>query len=113
VVFFAVLYNLVALGLRARYLVLGYRLGDRVLEPVGRDHLADRGLELRALSACAAGAFLPALAVQAGKLGVPAAVAWAAGACGVGAMLLLGRRVSVYALLYMAAAVGLLWGWYV
>lgn len=111
--FFAVVYNVVHLGLRARYLALGYRLGDGVLEPVGRDHLADRGLELRALAACAAGAFLPALAVQARHLGVDAHDAWAAGLLGIPSIVLLGRRVSVYALLYVAAALGLFWGWYV
>jgi len=43
---------------------------------------------------------------------VPAA-AWGAGGAGLIAMLLLGRRVSVYALLYGAAALGFVWGWYV
>jgi len=112
-VFFAVVYNVVQLGLRARYLMLGYTLGDGVLGPVGRQHLAERGLELRALGACAAGAFLPALAVEARHLGVGGAVAWAAGATGLVCVLLLRRRVSVYALVYAAAALGLLWGWYV
>ncbi|MBS2029864.1 MAG: PTS system mannose/fructose/sorbose family transporter subunit IID [Deltaproteobacteria bacterium] len=111
--FFAVTYNVVHLGLRARYLALGYRLGDGVLEPVGRDHLARRGQELRALAACAAGAFFPALAHDALRLGVAPSAAWAAGGAGLLAMLLLGRRVSVYALLYGAAALGFLWGWYV
>lgn len=111
--FFAVVYNVVHLGLRARYLLLGYRLGDLVLEPVGRDHLADRGLELRALASCAAGAFLPALAVEARHLGLATHDAWAAALIGMGCIGLLGRKVSVYALLYAAAALGLLWGWYV
>lgn len=112
-VFFAVVYNVVHLGLRARYLALGYWLGDEVLGPVGRDQLADRGLELRALAAGAAGAFLPALAVQARHLGVAPVEAWAACLLAVPSILLLGRKVSVYALLYAAATLGLLLGWYV
>jgi mannose PTS system EIID component len=111
--FFAVVYNVVHLGLRARYLHLGYTLGDAVLEPVGRDHLAERGRELRALAACSAGAFLAALDVQAPHLGVTHLQAWGAWAVGAASVLLLGRRLSVYALLYAAAALGMLWGWYV
>lgn len=110
--FFAVVYNFVHLGLRARYLALGYRMGDQVLDPVGRDHLADRGRKLRALAAGCAGLYLTLLAVQGRSLGLPQLACLAGLACGLACVPVLGRKVSVYALLYAAAALGLLYGWY-
>jgi hypothetical protein len=56
---------------------------------------------------------MPALGFQATHLGEPKRIAWMAGACGLASMNMLVRHVSVYALFYGAAALGLVLGcWY-
>lgn len=108
---YLVSYNAVHLILRARFFILGYRLGDEVVTRIAASRLPTAGQKLRTLAAICAGAAggLGALALPAdlpgrGLLAVGAAglfaVCWAA----------LARGLSPYLLAYGAAVLALLLG---
>jgi PTS system mannose-specific IID component len=103
-----VAYNGVAVTLRARYFALGVRQGDGVLEVLQKDALPGWNARLRAVAAAGAGAAGGWVIGQGGAHSGPQGVLLTvlAGA----ALPVLGRGVSVYAWLYVSAALGLLLG---
>lgn len=112
-VVFLVLYNLVHLTFRARLFMLGLTLGDRLVEAVAHANLPVRGARLRVVAAASAGGLAAWLALTFGALqGGLWGPVLAAGCLGMGVLsyVLVGRRVSNYALLYLAAALAVLAG---
>lgn len=105
-VLFLVLYNAVHLTLRARLYWLGLSLGDSLVDAVAKARLPARGARLRALAAASAGGLAAYLAIE---FGANQGGGWApvlAGGClavGVVSYLLVGTRLSNYALIYAAA----------
>ena len=109
-VFFLAAYNIVHFTFRARFFLLGYREGDRLVEALARAHLPRWSQLLRALAAVCAGGLAAWLAVefgqnQPGPLGAPLAVGCLL--AGLGAYELVKRRVSPYAVLYAVALLAL------
>jgi len=108
---YLVSYNAVHIGIRARFFIAGYRLGDGVVPALAASRLPSIGQRLRVLAAVGAGAAggLGALSLPAG----PHVVHWAAlGAAGLfaAAYALLARGLSPYLLAYAACALALCFG---
>ncbi|MBI3180543.1 MAG: PTS system mannose/fructose/sorbose family transporter subunit IID [Myxococcales bacterium] len=103
---FLLLYNAVHFTLRARLYWLGLKLGDKLVEAVAKANLPSQGARLRGVAAASAGGLAAWLAIL---FGAGQGGAWApllAGGClalGGLAYWLVGRRVSHYAALYIAA----------
>lgn len=105
-VVFLLLYNAVHLSLRARLYLLGLRLGDRLVEAVARTNLPAQGARLRGVAAAFAGGLAAWLAIDFGaSQGGTFAPLLAAGCLFLGGLAywLVGKRVSHYAALYLAA----------
>jgi len=107
-VLFLVLYNLVHLTLRARLYVTGLRLGDRLVEAVARANLPVWGGRLRQVAALAAGGLGAYLALRFGHHSAGRALRFALTGAGLSLAVLtyglVARKLSGYALLYLAAA---------
>jgi PTS system mannose-specific IID component len=108
--FFLVTYNTVHLTFRARFFLLGYREGERLVEALARAHLPRWSTLLRAVAAVCAGGLAAWLAATFGaNEGGLFGAALAAGCLLVGwaAYELVKRRVSPYAVLYAVALLAL------
>lgn len=106
-VLFLVLYNVVHLTLRYRLFQIGLARGDRLVEEVARANLPLRGARLRGVAAASAGGLAMWLAITFGELqGGLWGQLLALGCVGLGVLsyVLVGKRVSNYTLLYLAAA---------
>ncbi len=104
---FLALYNTVHFWMRARLFSLGLRLGDRLVEVLPKAELPKRGARLRSLAATCAGGLAAYLAVlfgrnEGGRIIGPA-LAFGCLALGALSYYLVGRGVSRYALIYLAA----------
>jgi PTS system mannose-specific IID component len=105
-VLFLVLYNIVHLSLRGRLYWVGLRFGNRLVEEVARAKLPVRGARLRAIAAASAGGVVAYLALVLGRH--QGGYGWpllSAGCLALGALsyLLVVRRFTHYALVYLAA----------
>jgi PTS system mannose-specific IID component len=104
---FLVLYNAVHFTFRWRMYRIGLAMGDRLVEAVGKANLPRWGVRLRAVAAASAGAVAAWLAIVFGQ---NEEASWApilAGGCLVVGALgywLVAKRISKYAVLYLAAA---------
>ena len=110
-VFFLLAYNAVHLTFRATAFLLGYRLGDGLVEALSRAHLPVWGDRLRAVAAMCAGGLSAWLSVAFGEQeGGPWALPLTVGclALGFGAFVATTKRVSPYVVLYAAALLALL-----
>lgn len=111
---FLVLYNGVALTLRARFFSMGFRLGADLVNELAKARLPERGQQLRSIAAALCGvvgaasaAHLPATLGLPEKFEVPAAVgAFAFG----GAAAILARFAGPTTLMYAAAALAVAMG---
>lgn len=107
---FLVVYNTVHLTFRARFFLLGYREGEKLVEALGRARLPRWSVWLRNLAAFCAGGLAAWLAVMFGENlsstwgAVLTAVCLGAG---VGTYELVKRRVSPYIVLYAVALLAL------
>jgi mannose PTS system EIID component len=103
---FLVVYNTVHLTFRARFFLMGYGQGEKLVESLARAHLPRWSQLLRSLAAFCSGGLAAWLAVafgtnQAGALGAPLAAGCLL--AGLAAYELVKRRVSPYAVLYAVA----------
>lgn len=112
-VVFLVLYNLVHFTFRWRMYRMGLALGDQLVEAVAKANLPKRGARLRAVAAASAGALAAWLAIVFGR---NEEASWApllsSGCLIVGAVSywLVGKRLSRYAVLYLAAGLAAITG---
>lgn len=107
-VLFLVLYNAVHFSLRLKLYWLGLKLGDRLVEAVAKANLPMRGAKLRAVAAMSAGGLAAYLALDFGvRYGGDFAPVVASGCLAMGGLAygLVARRVSQYAVLYLAALI--------
>jgi PTS system mannose-specific IID component len=105
-VVFLVLYNLVHFTFRWRMYRMGLALGDRLVEAVAKADLPKRGARLRAVAAASAGALAAWLAIVFGRNEEASWAPLLAGGCltmGAVSYWLVAKRVSRYAVLYLAA----------
>lgn len=103
---FLLVYNVVHLSLRARLYLIGLRLGNRLVDEVARARLPARGARLRAIAAASAGGIVAWLALVLGRN--QGGYGWpllSVGCLALGAVsyLLVTKRFTHYALLYVAA----------
>jgi PTS system mannose-specific IID component len=112
-VVFLVLYNLVHFTFRWRMYRMGLALGDQLVEAVAKANLPKRGARLRAVAAASAGALAAWLAIVFGR---NEEASWApllsSGCLIMGAVSywLVGKRLSRYAVLYLAAGLAAITG---
>ncbi len=105
-VVFLILYNLVHFTFRWRMYRKGLALGDRLVEEVAKANLPKRGARLRAIGAASAGALAAWLAIVFGRNEEAAWAPLLASGClvmGAASYWLVVKRMSRYAVLYLAA----------
>jgi mannose PTS system EIID component len=107
---FLAVYNTVHLTFRARFFLLGYREGEKLVEALSRAHLPKWSVRLRNLAALCAGGLAAWLAVMFGEHqggGWGAALTLVCLGAGLGTYQLVKRRVSPYVVLYAVALLAL------
>lgn len=112
-VVFLVLYNLVHFTFRWRMYRMGLALGDQLVEAVAKANLPKRGARLRAVAAASAGALAAWLAIVFGRNEEASWAPLLSGGClimGAVSYWLVGKRLSRYAVLYLAAGLAALTG---